>query len=108
MSTRFMLDRLGVPAVVIMSVRNFIRLAAPPPDWLQKSWSGAKRRGLEALAPADADAEIGAHRRSKKSALRPGVRAKALQAAGNIIARGQGLSLARVHSNDLVDEGGSL
>src|SRR5216683_6904673 len=65
---RFIVDRRGEPAVVIISVRDFIRMAAPPPDWLQKAWSGAKRRGLDALAPAETDAEIAAHRRGKKSA----------------------------------------
>jgi hypothetical protein len=42
---RFIVDRRGDPAVVIMSVQDFIRTAAPPPDWLQKAWTGAKRRG---------------------------------------------------------------
>ncbi|HET6234571.1 MAG TPA: type II toxin-antitoxin system Phd/YefM family antitoxin [Acetobacteraceae bacterium] len=63
---RFVVDRRGEPAVVIMSVQDFIRTAAPPPDWLQKAWAGAKRRGLDSLAPADIDAEITAHRRGKK------------------------------------------
>jgi hypothetical protein len=71
---RFIVDRRGEPAVVIMSVREFIRMAAPPPYWLQKAWSGAKRRGLDALTPADIDAEIATHRRSKKSAVTPEVR----------------------------------
>lgn len=65
---RFVVDRRGEPAVVIMSVQDFIRTAAPPPDWLQKAWSGAKRRGLDALSGADIDAEITAHRRTKGSA----------------------------------------
>jgi hypothetical protein len=45
-----------------MSVQEFIRVAAPPPDWLQKAWTGAKRRGLDTLTPATIDAEISAHR----------------------------------------------
>src|SRR6266700_3468614 len=60
---RFIVVRRGEPAVVIMSVQDFIRTAAPPPDWLQKAWTGAKRRGLDTLTPADIDAEIAAHRR---------------------------------------------
>jgi prevent-host-death family protein len=68
---RFIVDRRGEPAVVIMSVQDFIRTAAPPPDWLQKAWSGAKRRGLDTLARADIDAEITAHRR-KKDPFTPG------------------------------------
>ena len=65
---RFVVDRRGEPAVVIMSVQDFIRIAAPPPDWLQKAWTGAKRRGLEALSREDIDAEITTHRRTKGSA----------------------------------------
>ena len=63
---RFIVDRRGEPAVVIMSVQDFICTAAPPADWLEKAWTGAKRRGLDTLATADIDAEIKAHRRSRK------------------------------------------
>jgi prevent-host-death family protein len=65
---RFIVDRRGEPAVVILSVQDFIRMAAPPPDWLQKAWSGAKRRGLQALTLTDINAEIDAHRREQASA----------------------------------------
>lgn len=65
---RFVVDRRGEPAVVIMSVQDFIRTAAPPPDWLQKAWAGAKRRGIDVLTPGDINAEITAHRRKKRSA----------------------------------------
>jgi hypothetical protein len=71
---RFVVDRRGEPAVVIMSVQDFIRTAAPPPDWLQKAWAGAKRRGLEALTPDDINTEITAHRRSKKDTAAPGIK----------------------------------
>ena len=66
-NVRFIVDRRGEPAVVIMSVQDFIRTAAPPPDWLQKAWSGAKRRGLDTLTPADIDAEITAHANFRKA-----------------------------------------
>jgi len=55
-------DRRGEPAVVIMSVQDFIHTVAPPPDWIEKAWSGAKRRGLGTLMPAEVEAEIAAHR----------------------------------------------
>ena len=67
---RFVVERRGEPAVVIMSVQDFIRTAAPPPDWLQKAWNGAKRRGLDKLTSKDIDAEIAAYRREKKQATR--------------------------------------
>jgi prevent-host-death family protein len=64
---RFVVDRRGEPAVVIMSVQDFVRTAAPPPDWLQKAWAGAKRRGIDVLTSDDINAEISAHRRKKRS-----------------------------------------
>ena len=67
---RFIVDRRGEPAVVIMSVQDFVRTAAPPPDWLQKAWAGAKRRGLDALTLNDINAEINAHRSEKPAARR--------------------------------------
>ena len=69
---RFIVDRRGEPAVVIMSVQDFIRTAAPPPDWLSKAWAGAKRRGLDAMTPEQIDAEIDAYRRDKESPARDG------------------------------------
>ena len=67
---RFIVDRRGEPAVVIMSVQDFIRTAAPPPDWLTKAWAGAKRRGLDAMTLDEINAEIAAHRHEKESAGR--------------------------------------
>jgi len=63
---RFVVERRGEPAVVIMSVQDFIRTASPPPDWLEKAWAGAKRRGLDKLTSQEIDAEISAHRREKR------------------------------------------
>src|SRR5580658_5276126 len=54
---RFIVDRRGEPAVVIMSVQDFIRTTSPAPDWLEKAWTGAKQRGLD--KPAEIDLEIG-------------------------------------------------
>ena len=65
---RFIVDRRGEPAVVIMSVRDFIRTVAPPPDWLASAWSNAKKRGLDALTLDDINAEIDAYRREKEPA----------------------------------------
>ena len=65
---RFVVSRRGEPAVVIMSVQDFIRTAAPPPDWLQKAWAGAKRRDLGTLTLDDINLEVDAQRREKKVA----------------------------------------
>ena len=64
---RFVVDRRGEPSVVIMSVKDFIHSAKPPPQWLQQAWVGAKRRGLESITLDDINAEIAAQRHKKKS-----------------------------------------
>ena len=46
---RFTVDRRGAPATVILSIEEFIRIAAPPTDWLERAWSSTKRRGLDRL-----------------------------------------------------------
>jgi hypothetical protein len=71
---RFIVDRRGEPAVVIMSIQDFIRTTAPPPDWLQKAWAGAKRRGLDRLTLDDIQAEIDATRREKEPTAGGGVK----------------------------------
>jgi hypothetical protein len=43
---------------------------APPLDWLQKAWAGAKRRGLDTLMPA----EIDAHRHKPDPVISVGVK----------------------------------
>jgi hypothetical protein len=48
-----------------MSIQDFIKTAAPPPDWLQKAWTGAKQRGIAALTAEEIDAEIAAARQEK-------------------------------------------
>jgi prevent-host-death family protein len=63
---RFSVDRRGEPAVVIMSVKDFINTISPAPKWLEKSWAGAKKRGLDKLTPQEIDDEIKAYRREKR------------------------------------------
>src|ERR1700690_3571269 len=62
---RFLVERNGEPAVLILSVADYVRTFAPPPDWLVKSWNSAKRHGLDKLAPKEIDAEVAASRRQR-------------------------------------------
>ena len=64
---RFLVERNGEPAVLILSVADFVKTLAPPPDWLEKSWDTAKRRGLDKLSMHDIDAEVAAYRREKRA-----------------------------------------
>ncbi len=70
-NTRFIVDKRGEPSVVIMSIKDFVNTIAPPPDWLTKAWSDAKRRGLDKLSMQEIDAEIAAARTETQSAHKP-------------------------------------
>lgn len=63
---RFVVDRRGEPAVVILSVKDYLECVQSAPEWLRQAWSGAKNRGLDKLSIDDIDAEIGAYRREKQ------------------------------------------
>jgi len=63
---RFLVERNGEPVVLILSVADYVRTLAPPPDWLEKSWDSAKRRGLDKLTSKEIDAEIAASRRQRR------------------------------------------
>jgi prevent-host-death family protein len=64
---RFLVERNGEPAVLILSVTDYVKTFAPPPDWLEKSWDSAKRQGLDKLTTKDIDAEIAASRRQRRA-----------------------------------------
>src|ERR1700682_545960 len=64
---RFLVERNGEPAVLILSVGDFVKTLAPPPDWLEKSWASAKRGGLDKLSMDDIATEIATHRREKRA-----------------------------------------
>jgi prevent-host-death family protein len=63
---RFLVERNGEPAVLILSVSNFVKTLAPAPDWLKDIQEDAKRNGLDKLTMSDIDAEIAATRRERR------------------------------------------
>ncbi|MDR3772256.1 MAG: type II toxin-antitoxin system Phd/YefM family antitoxin [Terracidiphilus sp.] len=65
---RFVVDRRGEPAVVILSVQDYLENVATAPDWLREAWADAKKRGLDKLTMDEIDAEIDAYRRDKLAA----------------------------------------
>ncbi len=72
---RFLVERNGEPAVLILSVSDFVKTLTPPPDWLEKSWGSARRQGLDRLTAKELDAEIAASRRdtrAREAKRRPG------------------------------------
>lgn len=69
---RFLVDRRGEPAVIIMSVDDYLETIAPEDAALQKIRDEAKRTGLDKLTMEEIDAEIAAYRREKRAKSEPG------------------------------------
>ncbi len=69
---RFLVERNGEPAVLIMSLNDFVKTLAPPPSWLRKSWNSARRRGLDKLTMKEIDEEITAARSDRRRRRQPG------------------------------------
>ncbi len=67
---RFLVERNGEPAVLILSVADFVKTLAPAPDWLKDIQDHAKRLGLDNLTIDDIDAEIAAARRERRERQR--------------------------------------
>jgi prevent-host-death family protein len=65
---RFVVDRRGEPAVVILSVQDYLANVATAADWLRDAWADAKKRGLNKLTMEEIDAEIDDYRREKRAA----------------------------------------
>jgi len=63
---RFLVDRRGEPAVIIMSVDDYLETIAPEDIALKNIRDEAKRAGLGKLTMEDIDAEIAAYRREKR------------------------------------------
>ncbi|HEY1805527.1 MAG TPA: type II toxin-antitoxin system Phd/YefM family antitoxin [Terracidiphilus sp.] len=55
---RFVIDRRGEPAVVILSVQDFLETVPSAPKWLRRAWIEARRRGPERLAMERNDAQL--------------------------------------------------
>ena len=69
---RFLVDRRGEPAVIIMSVDDYLKTIAPEDTALKKIRNEARRTGLDKLTMEEIDAEIAAYRREKRAKSRPG------------------------------------
>ena len=63
---RFLVDRRGEPAVIIMSVDDYLQTIAPEDIALKNIRDEAKRTGLDRLTIEDVDAEIAAYRGEKR------------------------------------------
>ncbi len=71
---RFLVNRRREPAVIIMSVDDYLRTVAPEDRALKIIRDEAKRAGLDRLTMEEIDAEIAAHRREAKPAAKRALR----------------------------------
>jgi prevent-host-death family protein len=69
---RFLVDRRGEPAVIIMSVDDYLETIAPEDITLKKARDEAKKAGLDKWTMEEIDAEIAAYRREKRAKSEPG------------------------------------
>ncbi len=63
---RFVVERGEDPAIVIMSVEEYLRSAVPAPEWLKAAWRESKENGLDTMTMDEIDAEIAEYRREKR------------------------------------------
>jgi hypothetical protein len=59
------IERRGIPRAVLLSVRDYVRLAAPEPEVLQAIGAESRQKGTDALTSAQVDRIIKAARGKK-------------------------------------------
>ena len=68
---RFLVDRCGEPAVIIMSVDDYLNTIAPEDNAPKAIRDQARKTGLDKLTMEEIDAEIAVYRREKRSKSEP-------------------------------------
>ena len=68
---RFVVERNGQSAVIILSIADFVATLAPTPDWLKDIQSDAEAKGLDQLTMAEIETEIAAARRERPKVQPP-------------------------------------
>jgi len=68
---RFLVERNGEPAVLILSVADYVKALAPPADWLIDVQNDAKSKGLDKLTIAEIEVEIAAARQDRRERDQP-------------------------------------
>jgi prevent-host-death family protein len=63
---RFVIEKEGKPQVVILGIREYIKMAALGPEILKIIGEESKRKGTNRITLREIDAEIKAYRREKR------------------------------------------
>ena len=64
----FVIEKRGAPKAVLLSIRDYIRLAAPEPEVLKQIGGASRRRKTDALTPRQVDRVIRAARTARRRA----------------------------------------
>lgn len=65
-NSRFLVSRRGKPAVIILSIQDYMRNIIKTPDFLAQVQLSAQKAGLDKMTDEEIDAEIQAYRKSLK------------------------------------------
>lgn len=65
---RFLVDRNGEPAVIIMSIGDYLETFAPEPNWLSEIRAKSKARGTSKLSMPEINSIVSEVRRINKTA----------------------------------------
>lgn len=68
---RFVVERDGEPAVLILSVVDYLKEIAPAPAWLKDIHEASVRNGTDKLTMAEIDEEIAAARLQRREKQQP-------------------------------------
>ena len=61
------IEKRGTPRAILLSIRDYVRLAAPEPEVLRAIGEESTRKGTASLSARQIDAVISAARKSKKA-----------------------------------------
>ena len=67
-SRSLVIEKRGTPRAILLSIRDYVRLAAPEPEVLRAIGEESRRKGTASLSSRQIDAIIKAARTQKKSA----------------------------------------
>jgi prevent-host-death family protein len=67
-SRSLVIEKRGIPRAVLLSIRDYVRLAAPEPEVLRAIGEESTRKGTVSLSSPQIDRIISAARKGKKSA----------------------------------------
>src|SRR6266705_341949 len=69
-SRSLVIEKRGTPRAILLSIRDYVRLAAPEPEVLRAIGEESTRKGTASLSSRQIDRIIKAARRGKKKAFR--------------------------------------